>query len=51
MSYKFRDKDAIGGRSWNIATQEGKICDVEIEIVIFAIYGSVKLTFPPDRQK
>ena len=35
ISYKLRNKDAIGGRGWNIATQERKICDVEIEIVTF----------------
>ena len=36
---------------WNIATQERKICDVEIEIVTFVINGSVKLAVPLDRQK
>ena len=51
IPYKLRNKDAIGGRGWNIATQERKICDVEIEIVMFVINGSVKLTVPPDRQK
>ena len=29
MLYKLRIKDAIGGRGWNIATQERKICNVE----------------------
>ena len=51
ISYKLRNKDAIGGRGWNIATQGRKICDVEIEIVTFVINRSVKLTVPPDRQK
>ena len=51
IPYKLRNKDAIGGRGWNIATQERKICDVEIEIVTFVINGSVKLTVSPDRQK
>ena len=51
ISYKLRNKDVIGGWGWNIATQERKICDVEIEIVTFVIDGSVKLTVPPDRQK
>ena len=51
IPYKLRNKDAIGGRGWNIATQERKICDVEIEIVTFVLNGSVKLTVPPDRQK
>ena len=51
ISYKLRNKDAIGGRGWNIATQERKICDVEIEIVTLVINSSVKLTVSPDRQK
>ena len=51
ISYKLRNKGAIGGRGWNIASQERKICYVEIEIVTFVINGSVKLTVPPDRQK
>ena len=38
-----RTKDAIGGRGWNIATQERKLCDVEIEIVTFVINGSVEV--------
>ena len=41
----------MGETSWNIATQERKICDMEIEVVTFVIYGSVKLTVPHDRQK
>ena len=51
ISYKLRNKDAIGGRGENIATQERKICDVEIEIPTFVINGNVKFTVPPDRQK
>ena len=57
ISYKLRNKDAIGGRSWDIAIQERKICDMEIETVMFVIsiivirHVSVKLTVPPDRQK
>ena len=51
IPYKLRNKDAIGGRGLNIATQEQTICDVEIEIVTFVINGIVKLTVPPDRQK
>ena len=51
ISYKQPNKDALGGRGWNIATQERKKCDVEIEIVVFVINGSVKLTVPPDRQR
>ena len=49
--YKLCDKDAVGGRSWNIATQERKICDMEIEMVTFVINDVVKLILPPDRQK
>ena len=45
------NKDAIGGRGWNVATQERKICDVEIEIVTFVVDGSVKMIVPLDRQK
>ena len=51
ISYKLRNKDAIGWRGSNIATPERKICDVEIEIITFVINGRVKLTVPPDRQK
>ena len=51
ISNKLRNKDAIGGRGLNIATQERKICDLEIEIVTFVINGSVKLTVSSDRQK
>ena len=51
VSYKSRDKHAIGRRRWNITTQERKVCDVEIEIISFVVDGSVKLTIPPNRQK
>ena len=51
ISHKLRDKDAIGGRSWNIATQERKICDMEIEIVMFVINGNMKLNIPPNREE
>ena len=44
ISYKLQDKDAIGERSWNIATQERKVCHMEVEIVTFVINGSVKLS-------
>ena len=33
---------------WNIATQEWKICDMDIEIVKFVINGSMKMAIPPD---
>ena len=41
---------AEGRRSWNITTQERKVCDVKIEIFSFVVDGSVKLTVPPNRQ-
>ena len=50
-SYKLRDKNAKGRRRLTITTQEGKICDVEIEIISFAVDESVKLTIPPYRHK
>ena len=46
-----RDKNAIGRRRWNIATQERKVCDMEVEIVTFVVKGSAQLTVPPDRQE
>ena len=49
MSYKLWDKDAIGGRSCYIVSQERKICDMEIEIVTFVKNGSMKLNVSPDR--
>ena len=45
-----RDKNTIGRRRWNITTQEPKIRDVKIEIVMTVINGSMKLTVPPDRK-
>ena len=38
------------GEGWNIATQERKVCDMEVEIATFVIKGSAQLTVPPDRQ-
>ena len=38
------DKKAIGGRIWDVATQERKVCNMEIEIVTFVVKGSTKLT-------
>ena len=35
----------------NIATQELKVCDMEVEIVTFVVKGSVPLAVPPDRQE
>ena len=44
ISYDLRNKDAIGGRNLNIATQERKICDVEIEIVTTNINDTIYQT-------
>ena len=44
------DKNAIGGRRWDVATHKRKVCDREIEIVTL-IKGNMKLTIPPDRQQ
>ena len=50
--YKLWDKDTIGGRRWNIVTQELKVCDVEIEIGTLVVTGSVTLTvYPIDKSK
>ena len=50
--YRLWYEDAIGRRSWYITTQERKICNMEIEIVMFVINGSMKLTdLPIDRSK
>ena len=35
----------------NITTQERKVCDVDIEIVLFAVNENVQLTIPTDRDK
>ena len=37
--------------SLNIATQERRVCDMEIELVAFVIQISSKLTTNPDRQE
>ena len=50
VSYKLRDKNAIGRRRWNISSQELKICDMKIEIFSFVVNGSVTLTTPTNRQ-
>ena len=51
ISYKLQNKDAICGRSLNIATQVPKIWDMQIEIVTSVTNGRVKLTVSPDRQE
>ena len=50
VSYKFRNKNTIGRRRWNITTQEMEDCDAKIEIISFVVDGSVKLTIPPNRK-
>ena len=52
VSYKLRDKHAIGRRRWNITTHEREVCNVEIEIISFVVDGSVNLpSLPIDRSK
>ena len=51
MPYELWDKNAIGWRRWNVAAQERKVCDMEVEIVTFAVKGSAQLTVPSDRQE
>ena len=51
VSDELWDKNAIGGRRWNVATKERKICNMEIEIVTFVVKGSAKLTVPTDWQE
>ena len=47
ISYKLRGKDDFGVRSWNIATQERKNCEMGIEIVTFVI--NAVWSWPPSR--
>ena len=49
--YELRDKNAIGGRIWDIANQERKVCDTEYEIVTYVVKESAKLTVPSSRSK
>ena len=39
VSDKLWNKNAIGGRRWDVATQERKVCNMEIEIVTFVVKG------------
>ena len=48
VSDELRDINAIGGRRWNVAPQEQKVCNMEIEIVTLVVKESVKLTVPTD---
>ena len=50
IPYTLWYKNVIGGRRWNIATQERKVWVVEIEIVR-VINGIMKLTVSPGRQE
>ena len=51
IPYELWDKNTIGWRGWNIATQERKVCDMEVAIVTFVVKGSAQLTVTLDRQK
>ena len=51
VSDELWDKNAIGRRRWDVATQERKVCNMEIEIVTFVVKGSAKLTVPTDWQE
>ena len=51
IPYELWDKNTIGWRRWNIATQERKVCDMEVEIVTFVVKGSSQLTVTLDRQE
>ena len=44
VSDELWNKNAIGGRKWDVATQERKVCNVEIEIVALVVKGSLKST-------
>ena len=49
LKVKFGYKvNAIGGRRWDVAAQEWKVCNMEIKIVTLVVKGSVKLTVPID---
>ena len=43
IPYELWDKHTIGWRRWNIATQDMKFCDMEVEIVTFVIKGNAPL--------
>ena len=40
VSDELWDKNTIGRRRWDVATQERKVCNMEIEIVKFVVKGS-----------
>ena len=39
IPYELWDKNTICWQRWNIATQEQKVCDMEVEIVMFVVKG------------
>ena len=43
IPYELWDKHTIGWRKWNIATQERKVCDIEVEIAMFVVKEIVEL--------
>ena len=51
VSDELWDKNAICGWRWDVATQERKICNMEIEIVTLVVKKSAKLTDPTDWQE
>ena len=48
VSDELWDKNALGGRRWDVATQKRTACNMEIEIETFVVKGSAKLTVPSD---
>ena len=46
IPYEPRDKHTKGWRRWYIATQERKVCDMEVEIVTFVVKGPSKRDRP-----
>ena len=51
VSVELWDRNAIGRRRWDVATQEREVCNMEIKIVTFVVKGSTKLAVPTDRQE
>ena len=51
VSEELWDKYAIGGRRWDVATQERNVCNMEDEIVTLVVKGSAKLTVPTNWQE
>ena len=42
------EENPIGGQIWDVATQERKVCNIEIEILTLVVKGIAKLTVPTD---